>query len=88
MQVDPRSSTGILKERLWRDTAGRRAARGLARAGPTFLGYSMQGLFKFGLYEVFKIRYAGSEPGEGLRMENRAVPGLSQRPSSSPAAWP
>ncbi|GLH13481.1 Phosphate carrier protein, mitochondrial [Gryllus bimaculatus] len=24
---------------------------------PTFLGYSMQGMFKFGLYEVFKVVY-------------------------------
>ena len=25
---------------------------------PTFFGYSMQGMFKFGLYEVFKHVYA------------------------------
>jgi solute carrier family 25 (mitochondrial phosphate transporter), member 3 len=25
---------------------------------PTFLGYSVQGFFKFGLYEVFKVKYA------------------------------
>lgn len=32
---------------------------GLARGwAPTFFGYSMQGLCKFGLYEVFTIRYA------------------------------
>lgn len=33
--------------------------RGLARGwAPTFIGYSMQGLFKFGLYEVFKNLYS------------------------------
>jgi len=33
--------------------------RGLAKGwAPTFYGYSMQGLFKFGLYEIFKVFYA------------------------------
>lgn len=33
--------------------------RGLAKGwAPTFIGYSMQGLCKFGLYEVFKVFYA------------------------------
>uniref|UniRef100_A0AAV2IVD5 L-lactate dehydrogenase n=1 Tax=Knipowitschia caucasica TaxID=637954 RepID=A0AAV2IVD5_KNICA len=33
--------------------------RGLAKGwAPTFIGYSMQGLCKFGFYEVFKIFYA------------------------------
>ena len=32
--------------------------RGLAKGwAPTFFGYSMQGLCKFGLYEVFKVWY-------------------------------
>ena len=32
--------------------------RGLAKGwAPTFIGYSMQGLCKFGFYEVFKIMY-------------------------------
>lgn len=32
-------------------------ARGLAKGwAPTLLGYSAQGIFKFGLYEVFKVR--------------------------------
>ena len=32
--------------------------------GPTFVGYSLQGMFKYGLYEVFKDQYmnlAGEE---------------------------
>nr|O61703.1 RecName: Full=Phosphate carrier protein, mitochondrial; AltName: Full=Phosphate transport protein; Short=PTP; Flags: Precursor [Choristoneura fumiferana]AAC79426.1 phosphate transport protein [Choristoneura fumiferana] len=32
--------------------------RGLAKGwAPTFIGYSLQGLCKFGLYEVFKVQY-------------------------------
>ncbi|KPJ12771.1 Phosphate carrier protein, mitochondrial [Papilio machaon] len=34
--------------------------RGLAKGwAPTFIGYSLQGLCKFGLYEVFKVTYSG-----------------------------
>lgn len=33
--------------------------RGLGKGwAPTFIGYSMQGLCKFGFYEVFKIFYS------------------------------
>jgi len=33
--------------------------RGLGKGwAPTFYGYSMQGLFKFGLYEIFKVVYS------------------------------
>lgn len=33
--------------------------RGLAKGwAPTFIGYSMQGLCKFGFYEVFKVIYS------------------------------
>lgn len=35
--------------------------------GPTFVGYSLQGMFKYGLYEVFKDQYsnlAGEEASE------------------------
>lgn len=35
-------------------------ARGLVKGwAPTFIGYSMQGLCKFGFYEVFKVLYGG-----------------------------
>jgi solute carrier family 25 phosphate transporter 3 len=37
------------------EEGGRALAKGWA---PTFFGYSAQGLFKFGLYEVFKVYYA------------------------------
>lgn len=34
--------------------------RGLGRGwAPTFFGYSLQGLGKFGLYEIFKNTYSG-----------------------------
>ena len=41
-------------------TASEEGMRTLARGwAPTFIGYSMQGLCKFGFYEVFKIMYSG-----------------------------
>lgn len=40
-------------------TVAEEGARGLAKGwAPTLFGYSAQGLFKFGLYEVFKVYYA------------------------------
>jgi len=40
-------------------TAREEGFRTLARGwAPTFIGYSMQGLCKFGFYEVFKILYS------------------------------
>ncbi|XP_039739082.1 phosphate carrier protein, mitochondrial-like [Pteropus medius] len=57
MQVDPGKYRGILSG--FGVTVRDDGLRGLVRGwAPTFLGYSMQGLFKFGFYEVFKIRYA------------------------------
>ncbi|XP_045147688.1 phosphate carrier protein, mitochondrial-like [Echinops telfairi] len=57
MQVDPHKYKSIVSG--FRVTVQEDGVRGLARGwAPTFFGYSMQGLFKFGLYEAFKIRYA------------------------------
>ena len=43
----------------FRLTAQEEGFRALARGwAPTFIGYSMQGLCKFGFYEVFKILYS------------------------------
>ncbi|XP_037585820.1 phosphate carrier protein, mitochondrial-like [Cebus imitator] len=57
MQVDPGRYKGILSG--FGVTVRDDGLRGLARGwAPTFFGYSLQGFFKFGLYEVFKIRYA------------------------------
>ncbi|XP_022211323.1 phosphate carrier protein, mitochondrial [Drosophila obscura] len=40
-------------------TVAEEGARGLAKGWfPTLLGYSAQGLCKFGLYELFKVKYA------------------------------
>lgn len=45
--------------------------RGLVRGwAPTFFGYSIQGMFKFGLYEVFKVQYANLI-GEEMSYEYR-----------------
>ncbi|KAJ8682067.1 hypothetical protein QAD02_017859 [Eretmocerus hayati] len=45
--------------------------RGLVRGwAPTFFGYSIQGMFKFGLYEVFKVQYS-QLAGEELSFEYR-----------------
>lgn len=44
--------------------------RGLAKGwAPTFIGYSMQGLCKFGFYEVFKILY-GDMLGEVSKLSS------------------
>ncbi|KAG8518935.1 Phosphate carrier protein, mitochondrial [Galemys pyrenaicus] len=57
MQVDPAKYKGIF--RGFGVTLQEDGLRGLARGwAPTLIGYSLQGFFKFGLYEDFKIRYA------------------------------
>ncbi|MBZ3890898.1 Phosphate carrier protein, mitochondrial [Sciurus carolinensis] len=57
MQVDPDKYKGIFSG--FGVTVRDDGLRGLARGwAPTFLGYSLQGFFKFGLYEVFKMHYA------------------------------
>ncbi|XP_037356632.1 phosphate carrier protein, mitochondrial-like [Talpa occidentalis] len=56
-QVDPHKYGGLF--RGFSVTLQDDGVRGLARGwAPTWIGYSLQGFFKFGLYEVFKIRYA------------------------------
>lgn len=82
MQVDPGKYKGILSG--FGVTVRNDGLRGLARGwAPTFLGYSVQGLFKFGLYEVFCIDAlrAAPGPGEGPRVAKQPVPGrLRPRP--------
>lgn len=57
IQVNPEKYKGIIGG--FRTTLAEDGARGLAKGwAPTAIGYSMQGLGKFGLYEVFKIFYA------------------------------
>ena len=62
IQVDPGKYGGIIKGfRVSLQEAGiRELGKGWA---PTFFGYSAQGMFKFGLYEVFKHIY-GDAIGE------------------------
>lgn len=57
IQVDPGKYKNILNG--FKVTLREDGARGLAKGwAPTFIGYSMQGLCKFGFYEVFKILYS------------------------------
>jgi len=60
--VDPAKYGNILKG--FKVTVKEDGVRGLSKGwAPTFIGYSMQGLCKFGFYEVFKILY-GNMLGE------------------------
>lgn len=57
IQVDPAKYRNMFY--ALRLTATEEGVRALGRGwAPTLIGYSMQGLFKFGFYEVFKIFYA------------------------------
>ncbi|KAK6317828.1 hypothetical protein J4Q44_G00111190 [Coregonus suidteri] len=57
LQVDPDKYKSIFKG--FSITIKEDGMRGLAKGwAPTFIGYSMQGLCKFGFYEVFKITYS------------------------------
>lgn len=62
MQVDPKKYSGIPQG--FKLTLAEDGARGLAKGwAPTLIGYSFQGVGKFGFYEVFKILY-GNAMGE------------------------
>lgn len=62
IQVDPAKYKGIVNG--FRLTVAEEGVRGLAKGwAPTLIGYSMQGICKFGFYEVFKILY-GNAIGE------------------------
>ena len=56
-QVDPAKYKGIFNG--FKVTLNEEGVRALAKGwAPTAIGYSMQGLCKFGFYEVFKILYS------------------------------
>jgi len=58
IQVNPDKYKSIFNG--FRVTVKEDGMRGLAKGwAPTFIGYSMQGLCKFGFYEVFKVIYSG-----------------------------
>ena len=55
--MDPEKYQSLGK--AFRITIAEEGVRGLAKGwAPTLIGYSMQGLCKFGFYEVFKIFYS------------------------------
>jgi len=57
IQVDPKKYKGIVSG--FRTTLAEEGLRGLGRGwAPTAIGYSMQGLGKFGFYELFKVAYS------------------------------
>merc|ERR1712066_667974 len=58
MQVDPAKYNGLVTG--FKLTLAEDGARGLAKGwAPTLIGYSLQGIGKFGFYEGFKILYGG-----------------------------
>lgn len=57
IKVDPNKYKGIFNG--FSITLKEDGVRGLAKGwAPTFIGYSLQGLCKFGFYEVFKVLYS------------------------------
>jgi len=69
MQVDPKKYTGLMSG-MRTIVAEEGAAAVWKGFTPTLIGYCMQGLFKFGLYEVFKDAYstmAGQENAQKYR---------------------
>ncbi|KAF8363911.1 hypothetical protein PRIPAC_90834 [Pristionchus pacificus] len=69
IQVNPEKYRGIVSG--FRVTVAEEGFRALAKGwAPTFVGYSLQGLGKYGLYEVFKHVYADAI-GEELAYEWR-----------------
>ncbi|XP_071866361.1 mitochondrial phosphate carrier protein 1 isoform X1 [Bombus fervidus] len=69
IQVDPAKYKSVFNG--FRVTMAEDGTRGLAKGwAPTFFGYSIQGMFKFGLYEVFKVYYSALA-GEEMAYEYR-----------------
>ncbi|KAJ3503092.1 hypothetical protein NLJ89_g8587 [Agrocybe chaxingu] len=66
MQVNPAKYTGLVGG--LKTLVAEEGSKGIWKGfGPTFVGYSLQGMFKYGLYEVFKDAYmnlAGEELAE------------------------
>lgn len=58
LQVDAAKYKSVFNG--FRVTLAEDGVKGLSKGwSPTFIGYSLQGLCKFGLYEVFKVLYGG-----------------------------
>lgn len=57
IQVDPDKYKGVVQG--FKVSLAEEGLKGLAKGwAPTFIGYSIQGLGKFGLYETFKVSYS------------------------------
>lgn len=71
IQVDPAKYKSVFNG--FRVTLAEDGTKGLVKGwAPTFFGYSIQGMFKFGLYEVFKVYYSALI-GEELSYEYRTT---------------
>ncbi|XP_043601442.1 phosphate carrier protein, mitochondrial [Bombus pyrosoma] len=71
IQVDPAKYKSVFNG--FKVTMAEDGTRGLAKGwAPTFFGYSIQGMFKFGLYEVFKVYYSALA-GEEMAYEYRTT---------------
>ena len=71
IQVDPAKYKSVFNG--FRVTLAEDGTRGLVKGwAPTFFGYSIQGMFKFGLYEVFKVYYSALI-GEEMSYEYRTT---------------
>lgn len=80
MQVFPSKYNG-LKGGI-RTIMAEEGASGLVLGwGPTLIGYSLQGMFKFGLYEVFKDFY-GNMVGEDVMSKSKGVVWLAASASA------
>lgn len=84
MQVYPEKYRGLVPG--MKQVLGEEGAPGL-RLGwaPTFIGYSMQGMFKFGLYEYFKDLY-GNLFGENTYAANKGAVWLAASASAEVVA--
>jgi len=72
MQVDPQKYRGLFSglSVLMKEEGAAALVKGWA---PTFIGYSMQGLCKFGFYEVFKDLYANCAGEENAVAYRRLI---------------
>jgi len=69
MQVNPAKYKGTLNS--LKTIVAEEGSKGVWKGfGPTLLGYSLQGMFKYGLYEIFKDQYmnlAGEEASQNYK---------------------
>jgi len=69
MQVNPAKYKGTLNS--LKTIVAEEGSKGVWKGfGPTLLGYSLQGMFKYGLYEIFKDQYmnlAGEEAAQNYK---------------------